>query len=124
MGRPAARSQQRLDRHRRITQPTFRARLRSLRFPTSLMHLAEALMPREEAVRLAAAELRRVLQKNGPYYERLPHLRPDPEQPLLDRVRVDDAWYFVPFARAGSGAEPLLLRVNGLTRVIVVNRSF
>jgi len=88
------------------------------------MHLSEALLPREDAVRLAAQELQRVVERNKQYYGKLPNLKPDPEKPLLERIRADDAWYFIPFARAGSSAEPLYVRVNGLTKVVIVDRSF
>lgn len=88
------------------------------------MQLSEALLPRPEAIRLAAQELARVVARNEAYYGRLPGYRPDPERPLLERIRADDAWYFIPFARAKSDAEPLYVRVNGLTKVVVVERSF
>jgi hypothetical protein len=88
------------------------------------MHLAEAMLPREEAIRLARSEMKHMLARNARYYDRVPDLRPDLERPLLHAIRSDDTWYFIPFARAREGAEPLLVRVNGVTRVVVVDRSF
>jgi hypothetical protein len=88
------------------------------------MHLAEAMLPREEAIRLARIEMKHMIARNARYYDRVPDLRPDPERPLLDAIRADDTWYFIPFARARAGAEPLLVRVNGVTKVVVVDRSF
>jgi hypothetical protein len=88
------------------------------------MHIAEALMPKEEAVRLAADELRAILSRNGRYYDALPGLRPDPDRPLIDAVRADDTWYFIPFARTDAKALPVLMRVNGVTRAISMERKF
>lgn len=88
------------------------------------MHIAEALLPRDEAVRAAAQELERMIVRNERYYGKLPNLRPDPSRPLLDSIRVDDTWYFIPFARVQANAEPLFVRVNGVTKVVVIERSF
>jgi hypothetical protein len=88
------------------------------------MHLGEALMPREEAVKRAAQELRRVLDRSAPYYAKLPGMRPDPERPIEAAIRADDTWIYVPFARAEAGTDPLVVRVNGVTKVCVVDRSF
>ncbi len=87
------------------------------------MHIAEAVLPRGEAVRLAARELHRVLDRNAGYYGKVPDWRPDPARPLWEAIRADDAWYYIPFARGAAGIEPLTVRVNGLTRVAIVDRS-
>ena len=87
------------------------------------MHLAQALLAKDEAVRLATLELQRVLDRNARYYDKVPAWRPDPQRPLVEAIRADDAWYYIPFARQGAGAEPLTVRVNGLTRVAIVDRS-
>lgn len=88
------------------------------------MHLGEALMPREEAIRLASQELRHAVERSARYYAKLPQMRPDPARPLAEAIRADDTWIYVPFARAGEGTEPLVVRVNGVTKVCVVDRSF
>lgn len=82
------------------------------------MHLCEALLPREEAVELAAGALARAIDRNAPYYAKAPHLRPCPQSPLPDGILADDTCYYIPFARQGAGAEPLVVRVNGVTRVV------
>ena len=88
------------------------------------MHIGEALLPRDEAIRIAANELEKVVARNEQYYRKLPQLRPLPERPLLDAIRADDTWYFIPFARQREDAEPLYVRVNGVTKIVVVERSF
>jgi hypothetical protein len=80
------------------------------------MHFAEALMPRDEAVAMAADTLRAYVDRCAPYFAGRPELRPDPARPLLAQVRAEDAWYFIPFARGGEAAGPVVVRVNALTR--------
>ncbi len=88
------------------------------------MHIGEALMPRDTAVQLASDELTRVVARNARYYGKLPNMQPDPQRPLMDGIRADDTWYFIPFARRGAGTEPLFVRVNGVTKVVIIERSF
>jgi hypothetical protein len=88
------------------------------------MHIGEALLPREDAVRMAAQELQRVVDRNGKYYDKVPHMRPDPARPMVNSIRMDDTWFFIPFARGRADAEPLYVRVNGVTKVVVIDRSF
>jgi hypothetical protein len=85
------------------------------------MHLSEALMSREEAIQLARETLEASLRRNAAYYDRAPQLRPDPQQPRTEAVRADDAWYYVPFNRGKPGLEPIVVRVNGLTRAVVID---
>lgn len=80
------------------------------------MHLAEALLTRDEAVALAREVLVAGLARSARYYDRLPAMRPDPERPLLDRCRPDEAWWWIAFARADVTQQPYAVRVNGLTR--------
>lgn len=88
------------------------------------MHIGEALLPREEAIRLAADELRRVMGRNGHYYDRLPGLRPDPDRPVVDAIRADDTWIFIPFSRGDAKQLPLIVRINGVTKAISIERTF
>lgn len=88
------------------------------------MQLSEALLSRDEAVRLATEELTNIVARNERYYGKLPGMRPDPARPLLDGIRADDAWYYIPFARSTPEADPIFVRVNGLTRVVVVDRTY
>lgn len=86
------------------------------------MHIAEALLPLEEAVALARAALLEALTRNARYYARAPGLRPDPERPLRDRIHADQTWYFIPFARCDEAARPVVVRVNGVTKVVTIER--
>ena len=61
-----------------------------------------------------------MLERNRAYYDKLPRLRPDPERPRRSQIRADDAWYFIPFDRGDGTAEPVTVRVNGLTRTVVI----
>lgn len=88
------------------------------------MHFAEALLPRDEAVSMAARELRRVVDSQARYYLKAPEWTPEPERPVVEQIRALDAWYYIPFARRDPGLEPLVVRVNGMTKVVVVDRSF
>ncbi len=87
------------------------------------MHFAEALVPREEAIALAAAEVRRLADRNAPYYVKEPGLAPDADGPLVDRIRAEDAWYFIPFARRDAARDPVVVRFNALTRVAVIEKA-
>jgi len=84
------------------------------------MHFAEALMPREEAIEAAQAHLRAFLDRHAAYFEKAPGAAPDPLSPLRDAIRAQDAWYFVPFARRDVALKPMVVRINGLTRAVVV----
>lgn len=86
------------------------------------MHIAEALMPLEDAINLARASLLESLSRNAHYYERAPKLRPDPERPLLERIHAEQTWYFIPFARSDASAKPLVVRVNGVTKSVSIER--
>ena len=85
------------------------------------MHLAEALMTREEAVRMATETLAGFIDRCGPYFARKPELLPDPNRPVLDAVRAEDAWFFVPFERQPHA--PVMVRVNALTKVAHVDHK-
>jgi len=87
------------------------------------MHFAEALVPRDEAIALAAAEIRRLADRNAAYYARDPGLAPDADRPLLDRIRAEDAWYFIPFARRSETRDPVVVRLNALTKAVVVEKT-
>lgn len=88
------------------------------------MHLAEALLPREDAIDLARTRLVEALSRNATYYDRVPGLRPDPERPLIERIYADDTWYFIPFPRTNPGAKPLMVRVNGVTKTVIIDVMF
>ncbi len=87
------------------------------------MHFAEALVPRDEAVALAAAEVRRMADRNAPYYVKDPGAVPDADRALLARIRAEDAWYFIPFARRDPDRDPVVVRFNALTRTAVVEKA-
>ena len=87
------------------------------------MHFAEALVPRDEAVNLCAAEVRRLADRNACYYVKEPGLAPDADRPLVERIRAEDAWYFIPFARRDPAREPVMVRFNALTRTAVVEKA-
>ncbi len=87
------------------------------------MHFAEALVPRDEAIALAAAEVRRLADRNAPYYLKDPGLAPNADGPLVDRIRADDAWYFIPFARCDVARDPVVVRFNALTRVAIIEKA-
>ncbi len=81
------------------------------------MHLAEALMTRDEAVRMASTALSGYVDRCAAYFARHPDVRPDPARPRLDEVRAQDAWYFVPFDRSTpTGGAAVQVRVNALTK--------
>lgn len=84
------------------------------------MHLGEALMTREDAVRLAADELRRAVERNAAYYAKKPETAPNPDRPLVERISALDTWIFVPFARVGGDEDPVVLRVNGVTKAVAL----
>ena len=84
------------------------------------MHFAEALLSRDEAVALATGAVRAHVDRQAPYFARHPALAPDPDRPRLGEIRAEDAWYFIPFDRRGVSDRPLLVRVNGLTRSVVL----
>jgi hypothetical protein len=86
------------------------------------MHFAEALVPRAEAVALAAAEVRRLSDRNASYYAREPGLAPDADAPLDARIRAEDAWYFIPFARHDRTRDPVVVRLNALTRAVTIEK--
>lgn len=88
------------------------------------MHFAEALIPRDEAIAMAAEVLRGLVARNAAYYARAPASTPDPQQPVLAAIRAEDAWYFIPFARRGGVGQPVTVRVNGLTKAVVVDAKF
>lgn len=85
------------------------------------MHVGEAFMARDEAIRLAQEALRAALERNAAYYAKRPEFRPDPERPVPDAIRAEDAWIWIPFER-GEGQRPLEVRVNGITKTAVVER--
>ncbi len=87
------------------------------------MHFAEALVPRDEAVALAAAEVRRMADRNAPYFVKAPGAAPDAEGAILDRIRAEDVWYFIPFARRDPARDPVVVRFNALTRTAVVEKA-
>jgi hypothetical protein len=87
------------------------------------MHFAEALVPRDEAIALAAAEVRRMADRNAPYYAKAPGLVPDADGVLLERIRAEDAWYFIPFARRDAARDPVVVRFNALTRTAVIEKA-
>ena len=80
------------------------------------MHFAEALMPRDEAVKMASETLLAYVDRCAPYFVSRPDLRPDPARPLTAQIRAEDAWYFIPFARGEAAAGPVVVRVNALTK--------
>ena len=88
------------------------------------MHLGEALLPREDAIRLARETLLGSLDRLARYYEKRPDMRPDPDGALAERIRADDTWIFVPFRRADASADPLIVRVTGVTKTASIERSF
>ena len=88
------------------------------------MHFAEALIPRDEAVAMAAEVLRGLADRNAAYYAKAPGYTPDPARPVFASIRAEDAWYYIPFARAGGVGQPVIVRVNGLTKAVVVDAKF
>ena len=84
------------------------------------MHFAEALLPKEEAIEAAQAHLRTFIERHAVYFAKAPGAAPDPQAPVREAIRAQDAWYFIPFARHDAALSPLVIRVNGLTRAIVV----
>ncbi len=87
------------------------------------MHAAEAWLPRDEAISMASDALRLTVARNAPYYARSPQSAPDPGRPLIEAVRMEDAWYFIPYARSDAAAKPLVVRVNALTKQVVIERA-
>ena len=85
------------------------------------MHFAEALLARDEAVAMAASAVRSFCDRQAAYLARAPHLAPDPDRPQHVAIRAQDAWYFIPFDRAGGVGRPFVVRVNGLTRTVVLD---
>jgi hypothetical protein len=86
------------------------------------MHAAEAWLSRENAVALAREELSGVLVRNAPYAAKLSGRLPLSERPLVEQIRLEDAWYFVPFARSDAAEKPLIVRVNALTKRVVIDK--
>jgi hypothetical protein len=87
------------------------------------MHLGEAILPRPEAIALAAAELGRLVDRNAPYYAKAPGWRPDADRPVIEAIRAFDFWWYIPFARADEANKPLMVRVNGITKAVVIEKS-
>jgi len=87
------------------------------------MHIGEAILPRQEAVVLAAAELARALERNAPYYAKKPGSKPCTDKPLIERITADDTWIFVPFAREDTSAAPIVVRVNGITKAVSIEKA-
>lgn len=88
------------------------------------MHLGEAITPRAEAIALAAAELRRVVARNAHYYARVPESLPNPNRPLPDQITADDTLIYIPFERQDPAQKPIVVRVNGITKVVSIERVF
>jgi len=86
------------------------------------MHIGEAIMPRDEAIALARATLVESLTRLGAYYEKKPAMRPDPDGALPALIRADETWIFVPFRRADPKADPVVVRVNGITKAASLER--
>lgn len=84
------------------------------------MHIGEAIMPRDEAIELARAAVRDSLARLDSYYAKKPELAPNADALLLERIRADETWIFVPFARIDSNKDPFVVRVNGVTRQVSI----
>lgn len=87
------------------------------------MHIGEAILPRSEAVELARAELAKVVARNAAYYAKKPGSLPRVDRPLTERITADDTWIFIPFAREDAAAGPLVVRVNGITKAVSIEKA-
>ena len=88
------------------------------------MHLGEALTSHDEAIALAAAELRAVVARNAHYYRKAPKSLPNPDRPLKERITADDTLIYVPFERMDPAEKPIVVRVNGVTKTVSIERVF
>lgn len=86
------------------------------------MHIGEAIMPRDEAVALARETLVSSLERLGHYYAKQPSMRPDPDCDLPELAWGDETWIYISFRRADPKAEPLVVRVNGISRTASIER--